>query len=132
MTDPDKKKALKEIFDAAINAASPYNAVQKKLRLAPAGKRLLLKTDHKSIDLNRFKRIFVVGGGKAVCPMAKAVEELLGNRITDGLVVTKYGHSKPLKKIRAIEAGHPPPLPRGRRNAGPPKQKKTSPNTHHP
>src|SRR3990170_6409371 len=109
MTDPDKKKALKEIFDAAINAASPYNTVQKKLRLAPTGKRLLLKAGHNSIDLNKFKRIFVVGGGKAVCPMARAVEELLGSRITGGLIVTKYGHSQPLKKIRAIEAGHPPP-----------------------
>lgn len=118
MTGPDKKKALKEIFDAAINAASPCNAVQKKLRLAPAGTRLLLKAGHKSIDLNRFKRIFVVGGGKAVCPMARAVEELLGSRLTGGLIVTKYGHSQPLKKIQAIEAGHPLPDGSGVEGAG--------------
>lgn len=109
MTGRDKKEALREIFGAAINAASPYNALHKKLRVAPTGKRLLLKAGHTSIDLNKFKRIFVVGGGKAVCPMARAVEELLGNRLTGGLVVTKYGHSQPLKKIRAIEAGHPLP-----------------------
>lgn len=118
MTGPDKKKALKEIFDAAINAASPYNAVQKKLRLAPAGARLFLKADNKSIDLNRFKRIFVAGGGKAVCPIARAVEELLGSRITGSLAVTKYGHSKPLKKIRSIEAGHPLPDGSGVKGAG--------------
>lgn len=109
MKGPDKKKALKDIFDAAINAASPYNALQKKIHLAPAAKRLLLKVGRSAIDLNKFKRIFVVGGGKAVCPMARAVEELLGNRITDGLIVTKYGHSEPLEKIRVKEAGHPIP-----------------------
>lgn len=109
MTGPDKRKILKEIFNAAIDAASPYNALQKKLRISPTGRRLLLKAGHKSIELNRFKRIFVLGGGKAVCPMARAVEELLGSRLTGGLVVTKYGHSKPLKKIRTIEAGHPLP-----------------------
>jgi len=109
MTGRDKKEALREIFGAAIGGASPYNAVHKKLRVAPIGKRLLLKAGHTSIDLNKFKRILVVGGGKAVCPMARAVEELLGNRLTGGLVVTKYGHSEPLKKIRSIEAGHPIP-----------------------
>ena len=109
MTGRDKKEALREIFDAAIGGASPYNAVHKKLRVAPNGKRLLLKAGHTSIDLNKFKRILVVGGGKAVCPMARAVEEVLGNRLTGGLVVTKYGHSQPLKKIRTIEAGHPIP-----------------------
>lgn len=118
MTGPDKRKILKEIFDAAINAASPYNAVQKKLRLAPIGKRLLLKAGNKSIDLNKFKRVFVVGGGKAVCPMARAVEELLGSRITSGLIVTKYGHSQPLKKICSIEAGHPLPDRSGVEGAG--------------
>lgn len=117
MTGPDKKKTLKEIFDAAINAASPYNAVHQKLRLVPNLKRLLLKAGNKSIDLNRFKRVFIVGGGKAVCPMARAVEELLGSRVASGLVVTKYGHSKPLKKIRTIEAGHPLPDASGLKGA---------------
>jgi hydroxypyruvate reductase len=50
--------------------------------------------------------------------MARAVEELLGGRATSGLIVTKYGHSKPLKKIRTIEAGHPLPDGSGLKGAG--------------
>jgi glycerate-2-kinase len=41
--------------------------------------------------------------------MAQAVEELLSNHVSDGLIVTKYGHGLPLDRIRLIEAGHPIP-----------------------
>src|SRR3990170_4106045 len=39
--------------------------------------------------------------------MAEAVEELLGERIDEGVVIVKHGHTRPLKKIRQIEAYHP-------------------------
>lgn len=109
MTGRDKKKTLKEIFEAAVQAASPYNALQRNLHLTPSGKRLLLKAGRFSIDLNKYKRIFAIGGGKAVCPMARALEGLLGKRLSGGLVVTKYGHSEPLRKILVKEASHPVP-----------------------
>jgi hydroxypyruvate reductase len=109
MTGRDKKKILKEIFEAAVQAASPYNALQRTLQLTPSGKRLLLKAGRFSIDLNKYRRTFAIGGGKAVCPMARALEGLLGKRLSGGLVVTKYGHSEPLRKILVKEAGHPVP-----------------------
>jgi hydroxypyruvate reductase len=45
--------------------------------------------------------------------MAKALEDLLGDRITAGILVVKDGHGLPLKKIRIQEAGHPVPDERG-------------------
>jgi glycerate 2-kinase len=50
-----------------------------------------------------------VGLGKAGAPMAAAVEEILGDRIERGVVVTKYGHVQPTRTIRLHEAGHPVP-----------------------
>jgi hydroxypyruvate reductase len=41
--------------------------------------------------------------------MAQVAEEILGKRITRGLVVTKYDHGLPLQHIRLVEAGHPLP-----------------------
>jgi glycerate-2-kinase len=41
--------------------------------------------------------------------MADAVERILGNRITAGHIVVKYGHSCKLKYIKVTEAGHPEP-----------------------
>jgi hydroxypyruvate reductase len=41
--------------------------------------------------------------------MGRAVETLLGERITAGLINVKYGHALPLETIRLHEAGHPVP-----------------------
>jgi len=93
------------IFRAALAAVSPEAAIRRHLdrsgnTLVAAGKR---------IDLNRVDRIIVVGAGKATAPMAKAIEELVGERIAEGLISVKYGHGVPLSRIVTIEAGHPVP-----------------------
>lgn len=54
-------------------------------------------------------RLIVIGTGKPSAKMAQVVEEVLDGYISDGLVVTKYGHALPLERIRLIEAGHPIP-----------------------
>ena len=41
--------------------------------------------------------------------MAQVVEEILGDRIAAGLVVTKYDHGLPLRRVGLKEAGHPIP-----------------------
>jgi len=61
------------------------------------------------VDLARVRQIVAVGLGKAAAPMAAAVEEILGDRIVRGVVVTKYGHAQPTRTIRIHEAGHPVP-----------------------
>jgi hydroxypyruvate reductase len=94
-----------ELFEAALTAVDPYLAVLNaakvvdgRLQLADAG-----------YDLNAFERVLVVGGGKATARMAQAVESLLGARISQGLVVVKYGHGVPLQFIEQVEAAHPVP-----------------------
>lgn len=54
-------------------------------------------------------KLIVIGAGKAASRMAQVIEERFGDRITAGLVVTKYGHGLPLRRIRQVEAGHPIP-----------------------
>jgi hydroxypyruvate reductase len=100
------KKHAKEIFLHALKAVSPDAAVKSHLKVLPEGS---LKVGGTRYDLKRYRNIFVIGGGKAACPMAKAVEDLLGGSISGGLVVTKYGHTLKLKRIKAIEAAHPIP-----------------------
>jgi hydroxypyruvate reductase len=55
------------------------------------------------------QRVYVVGFGKAAAPMAQALEEMLGDRVTGGIVVVKEGHHLHLEHIRVIEAAHPIP-----------------------
>jgi glycerate-2-kinase len=60
-------------------------------------------------DLSAYRNIVVLGAGKAAAAMAQGLEQVLGERITDGLIVTKYEHGLPLRRVRTIEAGHPVP-----------------------
>lgn len=100
------KGHLQEIFWAAIRAADPYGAVLR--HLSRTGMTLL--ADGKSFDLSRFARIVVIGAGKGASFMAKAVEDVLGDRIDSGIVIVKYGHSTAaLSKVVQIEASHPLP-----------------------
>lgn len=116
-TAADSKASLGKIFEAAVRAASPYAAVRENLRLARSAGNSVLKIKNTSIGLEKGGRVFVIGAGKGAPAMARAVEGILGKRISGGLVVTKYGHSLPLKSMDAVEAGHPIPDRNGMRAA---------------
>lgn len=101
---------LKAIYTAAIAAVNPVTAL--KSHVLRNGDILQLRYRgqlHKEFNLKEYKRVFVVGAGKATAPMARAVEELLGDRIHDGVICVKYGYTDTLTRIRTMEAGHPVP-----------------------
>lgn len=55
-------------------------------------------------------RVFLVSVGKAAWQMAAAASRCLGETITAGVVITKYGHVRaPIANIACYEAGHPVP-----------------------
>ncbi|CAB5079872.1 D-glycerate 2-kinase (EC [Olavius algarvensis associated proteobacterium Delta 3] len=68
-------------------------------------------------DVNRFRRIFVVGAGKASAAMARALEHILPTEISGGVVSVKYEHTAVLKTVRQVEAGHPVPDAHGEKAA---------------
>jgi hydroxypyruvate reductase len=83
-----------KIIESAINAALPDTAVKKALQ---------------DEDFSGGKLV-LVSIGKAAWSMAKAACDLLGSRINEGIVITKYGHSKgAIQNVRIMEAGHPIP-----------------------
>lgn len=64
----------------------------------------------KSLEEQKFGsgRIVVVSIGKAAWQMAKTTVALLGDRISGGIVITKYQHAKgALPPLEIYEAGHP-------------------------
>jgi glycerate 2-kinase len=99
-----------EIFRSSIAAVDPYNAIKRFV--AFDGKMLRLGREEEGIqeiDSSKFNRIFLVGGGKATAPMAKAVEDILGTRLQGGIITVKYGFTTALSRTEIIEAGHPIP-----------------------
>jgi glycerate-2-kinase len=92
-------------LESALNAVDPKQIIQSKLLL----KNLTLHVNGYSIDLKKFKNIYVIGGGKASGSMAEALEQVLGNRITNGLVNVPRSSKNKTDIIKPHEASHPIP-----------------------
>jgi glycerate-2-kinase len=103
MNTTQLRDCARQIWEAALDAANPATCINKTLRVN--GNVLSIGDKQFTIE----GKLIVVGAGKAASRMAQVVEETLGERITDGLVVTKHEHGLPLRRIRQVEAGHPIP-----------------------
>jgi hydroxypyruvate reductase len=66
-----------------------------------------------ALDLDRVRRVLVLGAGKAGASMARGVEAILGLHVSDGFVVVKDGYRLPAARVEIAEAGHPVPDGRG-------------------
>jgi glycerate 2-kinase len=97
------RPVLVEIFHAALQAADPYEAVRSALSRSGS----VLRVGGREYDLDRFVRVVVVGAGKATAAMARAAEELLCDRISEGLIIVTDGHTAKLERVVQQEAGHP-------------------------
>jgi glycerate 2-kinase len=117
---PEPKRAyedLESIFRAGVQRVNPRELICAGLHLE--GEQLIVQSESTSlsIDLGAFQRILVLGAGKASAAMAAGLEQVLGERIDQGVVVVKYGHTEQLKRIQLIESGHPVPDEQGVRGA---------------
>jgi len=110
----EMREIAKGIFMKSISSVDPYKRLKKYLHIDR--NHLVIKEERKKekvFNLNEFEKVYLLGTGKASSSMAQALEELLGNRITKGLITTKYGHGLPLRFTKVIEAGHPLPDSKG-------------------
>ena len=98
-----------EILNAGLLMADPGKATHDLVKLD--GKDLLI--GQKKYLLSSFPGIYVIGAGKATFPIAKALDTILGNRITDGIVTCKDGQEGELENIRLRLASHPIPDEKG-------------------
>ncbi len=92
-TDARARAALRRLFDAAVRAADPRTVLARHLPEPPGPG----------------GRVIVVGAGKSAAVMAAAVEAAWPEAPLSGLVVTRYGHAVPTRRIEVVEASHPVP-----------------------
>ena len=88
-----QQKEVLEIFLSAVESVLPENLIKKNL-LVRNGQ---LSYRDVCIHLADFEHIYLIGFGKASAQMARTMEELLGNWLTGGHILTKYNHSVELK-----------------------------------
>ncbi|GAB3453489.1 glycerate kinase [Massilia terrae] len=92
------RELLREMFNAAVDAAQPHRRIPLYLPSPPKG------------------RTIVLGAGKASAAMAQALERNWPGPLS-GLVVTRYGYAVPCERIEIVEAAHPVPDAAGREAA---------------
>lgn len=112
------RKRMAEIMEAGLSAGNPYNNTRKLIKLEgntltfehplmePAG------DPHSGpavFDLKEIDRIFLFGIGKGIQHITKAVEDVLGGRISGGFVIAKHGDGVIMERVEVILAGHPVP-----------------------
>jgi hydroxypyruvate reductase len=96
------------VQQAALAAVDPGAAMRRYVQLCDNQ----LTVAGNTYDLATVERIWIVGGGKAATAMVAALYAILGERLTGGLVLTKYGHADPsldTGPVEIVEAGHPLP-----------------------
>ena len=103
------QKAARTIAEAALKRVDPVRMITDCLSLTADTLNIKTETQDLSFDLSKFERVLVLGAGKAGASMALGVEQVLGDRIDQGLVVVKYEHVRDLDRIEIAEAGHPVP-----------------------
>jgi len=91
--DARARAALRAIFDRAVASADPRRVLAAHLPAKPPGG----------------ARTVVVGAGKSAALMALALEEAWPDVEMSGLVVTRYGHAVPTRRIEVMESSHPVP-----------------------
>lgn len=113
------RRAIIEILEAGLQASDPYYNVFKLIKLVEPDM-LIVGSPHfeppgdprsgeEIIDLSETGRIFVFGAGKGIQRTAKAIEEILGDRLTGGHVIDKQGAPLILDNIEVTFGAHPVP-----------------------
>ncbi len=112
------RRDLVEILEAGLRAADPYNNTRALFSLdgdiltvgheqfTPAGSPF---PPRRTIDLREVDRIYVVGAGKGIQRLARAIEDVLGNRLTGGVVIDKHGASRICERVEVVYGAHPVP-----------------------
>jgi hydroxypyruvate reductase len=98
-----------KILYASLAAVEPGEVVRKSL--VRNGDRIQLGGE--TLDLRAFDRIILIGIGKAGYPMSMAAADLLGDKLTQGIILTKPGADQLPEKyagiIKHFQGGHPVP-----------------------
>lgn len=90
-----------EIINAGLEAVLISKSFRAQVKLSGN----ILKIKNFSCDISRYRRIFVVGAGKAAADMAQETEKIFGSKIKKGIVIDT--RSLKLSKIKVVKGTHP-------------------------
>lgn len=108
--DAALRRAVFEVAMAGLRAADPRAATHRVVTYDATGD--VVTVDGRDYPLTTKGRVLVVGAGKASHPIATALVEILGARVSGGVVVTRDPAVGDLGPVRVLHSDHPLPTAR--------------------
>lgn len=99
----DSRKDLKNILLKGIDAVKAENIINNSVKVD--GDILVVKNDRYNLD--NYSKVYLLGSGKASIRMAKSLQQILGERIAGGLIISNYEES--LGRVKVMKGSHPIP-----------------------
>jgi glycerate-2-kinase len=99
-TNKLRKDAL-EIVESAFESVDTETVIEETVKLTNG----VLEIKGERVDLKKFEHIYLIGVGKAAFAAGKTLEKILGNYITDGIVLDIQGGK--MKKLKSLVGTHP-------------------------
>jgi glycerate 2-kinase len=107
---PANRETIEAILKAGLAAVDPGLAVQQSVRRMGTSE---FEVGGQNYSLDSYRRVLLIGFGKAAIPMAAALESILAERLTSGLVISKHVDEnsglESLSKIQVKQGSHPVP-----------------------
>lgn len=101
---------ISQIIQTALNAVDPYQIVKERIRK----NRTILSIGNENVDLEKKGQIFLIGFGKAVLPMAKAILDMMGNELSSGILIPKHHDLSSVGRfpvnLKILPGDHPIPI----------------------
>lgn len=100
-----RKQNWSNILLEGLKAVDPQRLILDNLRID--GSRFFIKD--RTIDLKKFRQIHVIGVGKGATFLFKGLNQVLGDRISGGLVVSLPAHAFKHNRVQSVPGSHPVP-----------------------
>jgi len=97
--------AIARILAAGLNAVHPGEAVGRFVQRENDR----LRIANKLYPLDKDQQTFIIAFGKASLPMAESLADILGDRLTGGVVIPKLAAGWTSGRLAVMEGGHPVP-----------------------
>jgi glycerate 2-kinase len=96
---------ITQLLTASLNAVDPKKAVHQVLRRTQN----LIQIDGQTYNLNNYNQVFIIGFGKASVPMGEATAHILGEDLTQGVLISKGLSDINIPRIEILQSSHPVP-----------------------
>ena len=104
--DIESRRIVLEVTDEVLKRLDSYHRLRSFIRLEGS----VLYIGKRRLDLNSYGRVYAFSAGKAANHMARAFEDILGDRLTQGIAIVKVREETDIfERTELYVGGHPLP-----------------------